>query len=58
MSWECRFLSETHCNRRNKECDPGAPGCILEGKFFFPFDASKNKPSPNKKAKVPPKKSP
>ena len=44
MSWECRYLNETHCNKRNKECTPGDRGCVLEGRFFFPFDDAKNKP--------------
>ncbi len=43
MSWECRYLDETHCNKRNKECNPGDRGCVLEGRFFFPFDETKNK---------------
>ena len=42
MSWECHFLDGTHCNRRNKECDPGDRGCVLEGKFYFLFDERKN----------------
>lgn len=40
MSYECRNLRETFCVKRNKECDPGAPGCVLRGRFVFPFSAS------------------
>ncbi|MCR5029829.1 MAG: hypothetical protein K6A31_11330 [Fibrobacter sp.] len=50
MSWECRYLNETHCNKRNKECHPGDRGCVLEGRFFFPFDDANNKPKRSVKA--------
>ncbi|MBP5247294.1 MAG: hypothetical protein J6Z31_05480 [Fibrobacter sp.] len=50
MSWECHYLDETHCNKRNKECNPGDRGCVLEGRFFFPFDEEKNKPKRTVKA--------
>jgi len=40
MSYECRNLRETFCVKRNKECDPGAPGCVLRGRFVFPFSES------------------
>ena len=43
MSWECKYLSNTHCERRNQECNPGAPGCVLEGKFCFPFKETDEK---------------
>lgn len=42
MSYECRHLRETFCNKRKKECDPGAPGCVLRGRFIFPFSESAN----------------
>lgn len=42
MSWECRYLMNDHCERRDKPCDPGAPGCVLQGKYHFPFDDNKN----------------
>lgn len=46
MSWECRFLRETRCEKRNRDCDPGARGCVLEGRFCFPFkEESKPKKS-------------
>lgn len=35
MSYECRFLEETFCHKRLKECDPGSPGCVLRGRFAF-----------------------
>lgn len=38
MSWECRFLRETFCDKRKRECHPGSAGCVLAGKFAFPFD--------------------
>ena len=46
MSWECKYLSETFCNKRKQECDPGANGCVLQGRFSFPL---KEKPKNVKK---------
>ena len=37
MSWECRYLRETFCDKRKKECDPGEPGCVLRGRVSFPL---------------------
>lgn len=37
MSYECKNLSGTFCEKRKQECDPGAKGCVLEGKFSFPL---------------------
>ena len=37
MSWECKYLNETFCEKRKQECDPGAKGCVLQGKFSFPL---------------------
>lgn len=37
MSWECKYLRETFCARRNQECNPGATGCVLQGRFIFPL---------------------
>lgn len=37
MSWECKFLRETFCDKRKKECSPGAVGCVLCGRFRFPL---------------------
>ena len=37
MSWECRYLRETFCDKRKQECSPGAPGCVLRGRFAFPL---------------------
>lgn len=48
MSWECKYLTETFCNKRKQECDPGANGCILQGRFSFPL---KEKPKAEKKSK-------
>jgi hypothetical protein len=45
MSWECRYLMENHCEKRNKPCDPGAPGCVLQGKFKFPLKEERTKKS-------------
>ena len=43
MSYECRYLDETFCNKRLKECDPGSPGCVLRGRFVFGI--KENRPS-------------
>ncbi len=43
MSYECKNLSGTFCLKRNKECDPGAKGCVLEGKFSFPLKENPKK---------------
>ena len=48
MSWECKYLNETFCNKRNQECDPGAKGCVLQGRFNFPLK-EKEKPKKSKK---------
>lgn len=46
MSWECKYLRETFCDKRKKECCPGAVGCVLYGKYVFPLrDDAEEKPS-------------
>lgn len=42
MSWECRYRSGDHCNKLDVECDPGRTGCVLHGRFYFPFAPEKN----------------
>ena len=37
MSYECRHLRGTFCDKRKKECDPGEPGCVLRGRVSFPL---------------------
>lgn len=37
MSYECRHLRGTFCAKRQKECDPGEPGCVLRGRVSFPL---------------------
>lgn len=53
MSYECKYLRNTFCDKRKKECDPGSPGCVLFGKFVFPL-----KTAPSKKKKAPPRATP
>lgn len=48
MSYECRYLDETFCNKRQKECDPGSPGCVLQGRFVFGIKEKQ----PSKKEKL------
>ena len=50
MSWECRHKSGDHCNRLDVECDPGRTGCVLHGRFYFPFAEEKNTRSINEAA--------
>ena len=45
MSYECKNLEGTFCKKRNKECDPGEPGCVLVGRVSFPL---KEKPKKKK----------
>ena len=45
--WDCQYRSQEDRCRKRKEarCYPGALGCVLEGKFRFPFqkDLKKHK---------------
>ena len=50
MSWECKYLRETFCDKRKQECNPGAAGCVLQGRFSFPLrDEAPPKEKPCKK---------
>lgn len=48
MSYSCRYLEETFCHKRQKDCDPGSEGCVLEGRCVFGL---KEKTVPKKKNK-------
>lgn len=37
MSWDCKYKVGKLCNRRENTCVPGGKGCVLRGKFYFPF---------------------
>jgi len=50
MSWECRYKSGDRCNRLDVECDPGRAGCVLHGRFYFPFAPEKNTRAMNEAA--------
>lgn len=52
MSYECRFLDGTFCNRRVQECNPGERGCVLEGRFTFPLKKKERKHSGGRKKKA------
>ena len=52
MSWECRYLRETFCDKRKQECNPGEPGCVLRGRVSFPLKDAKEAPE----RREPPKK--
>lgn len=51
MSWECKYLRETFCDKRKQECCPGAKGCVLEGRFSFPLRPSLPEKIPKKNPK-------
>lgn len=51
MSWECKYLRETFCDKRKQECCPGAKGCVLEGRFAFPLRTATPEKSPKKNPK-------
>jgi hypothetical protein len=42
MSWECKYKSGDTCHRLDLSCDPGRTGCVLHGRFYFPFAPEKN----------------
>ena len=38
MAWDCRHkMPDGGCYRLGKPCTPGERGCVLYGKFIFPF---------------------
>ena len=49
MSYECRYLRGTFCDKRKRECDPGEPGCVLRGRVSFPLKEDSSKKAPAKK---------
>lgn len=43
MSFDCKYkIKDGLCLRLKKECSPGEKGCILYGKFEFPFKDDKD----------------
>ncbi|MBO7414742.1 MAG: hypothetical protein J6U20_13955 [Fibrobacter sp.] len=51
MSWECKYLRETFCDKRKKECCPGDAGCVLYGKYVFPLRDDTEGKAPKKASK-------
>jgi len=38
MSFDCKYKAKDYqCLRLNRECSPGIKGCVLYGRFVFPF---------------------
>ena len=37
--WDCkhRRTADDFCSRRKAKCFPGGIGCVLKGKYVFPF---------------------
>jgi len=37
--WDCKYRrsADDFCTRRKTRCFPGGIGCVLEGKYEFPF---------------------
>ncbi|MBT3273679.1 MAG: hypothetical protein HN368_11020 [Spirochaetales bacterium] len=47
MSWDCKYKTgKSECRRLSGECRPGDKGCVLYGKYVFPFKDEK-KPDTN-----------
>ncbi len=43
MSFDCKYKAKNYqCLRLNKMCSPGIPGCVLHGRYFFPFKEEVN----------------
>ncbi len=50
MSFDCKYKAKDYqCLRLKTECSPGIKGCVLNGRYVFPFkeedDKNKNKNS-------------
>jgi hypothetical protein len=44
MSFDCKYkVKNGQCLRLKRECSPGEKGCVLYGKFDFPFKDEKEK---------------
>ena len=38
MSFDCKYKAKDYqCLRLKVECSPGIKGCVLHGKYVFPF---------------------
>ena len=38
MSFDCKYKAKDYqCLRLKRECSPGVKGCVLHGKYVFPF---------------------
>ena len=38
MSFDCKYKAKDyHCLRLKVKCSPGMKGCVLHGKYVFPF---------------------
>lgn len=53
--WGCRFEYDDQCLRLRKDCKPGRPGCVLDGKVTFARDLE---PAAQRPAKATKKKAP
>ncbi len=43
MSFDCKYKGKNYqCLRLNKMCSPGIPGCVLHGRYIFPFKEEVN----------------
>lgn len=46
MTYECKYLVQGRCIRRDQSCDPGDKGCILLNRYAFPLREKKSSKSP------------
>ncbi len=43
MSFDCKYKAkDNQCLRLKVECSPGIKGCVLHGKYVFPFKDEDN----------------
>ena len=44
MSFDCKYKAKDYqCIRLKIECSPGIKGCVLNGRYVFPFKEEKTK---------------
>ncbi len=43
MSFDCKYKAKNYqCLKLKVECSPGIKGCVLHGKYVFPFKEDKD----------------
>ena len=50
MSFDCKYKAKDYqCLRLKVECSPGITGCVLNGRYVFPFKEEENRERMKKK---------